>query len=90
MKIKIFETQFAQTTKAYDSIKSEWNQLVKSQNDVNTLFESLFENNKILTIVDDNKGVWFKGKDIGSVLRYGNTMDAIITHVEEIDKIVIF
>jgi len=81
------EDKINQTTKAYEAIKVEWDQLTKPQNDVNTLFDSLFENSKILTFVDDNGGIWFKGSDIARVLEYANTKQCIIEHVEECDKI---
>jgi len=58
----------------------------KSQNDVNSLFESLFENSKILTIVDDNDGIWFKAKDVAAVLGYKDRKDCIREHVDEGDK----
>jgi len=80
--------QIAQTTKAYDAVKAEWDKLQKHvADDVNTLFESLFENKKILTIVDDNKGIWFKANDVCSILEYIKLRDAVLNHVEKHDRI---
>ena len=81
-----FETQFAQTTQAYEAIIAERNQLTASH-EVNSLFESLFEDNKMLTIIDDNGCIWFKANDIARVLEYVNTKQCIIEHVEDEDKI---
>jgi len=85
MKINV-EDKINQTTKAYEAIKAEWERLIKAQNDVNTLFDSLFENCKILTIVDDNGGIWFKAKDVASVLEYKDCDDSIREHVDQEDK----
>lgn len=54
------------------------------------VIEKIYQNEKglnweILTIVDNDE-IWFKGKDIATILEYKDTRTAIIDHVEENDK----
>ena len=51
----------------------------------------LFENEefgKVRTIVEGGE-IWFVGKDIAAILGYGNTKEAVISHVDEEDKRII-
>ncbi len=45
-----------------------------------------FKNYKIGVITDKNYNLWFNGKDIGKVLQYSNTRDAISNFVDIDDK----
>ena len=53
---------------------------------VNSVFEQMFENQAILTVRDNNDTVWFKAKDVASILGYKDTDDAIRRVVQEDDK----
>lgn len=44
-----------------------------------------FEDNTVRTIEKDN-AMWFVGKDVADILGYGNTRDALMSHVDEEDK----
>jgi hypothetical protein len=44
----------------------------------------LFEGNKII-VMNVNNEIWFKGKDIATILEYQNTNKAIITHLNKDD-----
>ena len=41
----------------------------------------------ILTFIDERQNVYFKGRDIALALRYKNTKDALINHVDKKYKI---
>jgi prophage antirepressor-like protein len=45
-----------------------------------------FDESNVLTIIDKDKNVWFKGFDIASILGYKDKDYAIRTHVDEEDK----
>ncbi|MBR7084452.1 MAG: Bro-N domain-containing protein [Oscillospiraceae bacterium] len=45
-----------------------------------------YEDAPLRTFVDENGEIWFSGKDTASLLRYANTKDAILTHVDEADR----
>lgn len=47
-----------------------------------------FDGNEVRTVLIDGE-VWFVGKDIGGVLGYSNTRDAITRHVDELDQIIL-
>jgi len=70
------------------------NQVIKSQNSgktcktVNSVFEQMFENQAILTVRDDNDVVWFKAKDVCTILEYKSPKDTIRRHVQKSDMIV--
>ena len=39
-----------------------------------------------IRVIEKDSESWFVGKDVATILGYGNTRDALITHVEEEDK----
>jgi prophage antirepressor-like protein/uncharacterized protein YlzI (FlbEa/FlbD family) len=45
-----------------------------------------FDGSNVITIIDKDKNVWFKGCDIASILKYSNQSKAIQKHVDEEDK----
>jgi len=47
----------------------------------------IFDNSKIDIIIDKKNIIWFNAKDICNVLKYKNSKDAIIKHVDKQDKI---
>lgn len=47
----------------------------------------IFDSSKIDIIIDKKKIIWFNAKDICNVLKYKNSKDAIIKHVDRQDKI---
>jgi prophage antirepressor-like protein len=47
----------------------------------------IFDSNKIDIIIDNKDVIWFNAKEICVILKYKNTRDAIITHVDIQDKI---
>ena len=46
-----------------------------------------FENNKIITIIDNDNKIWFNAKQICISLEYKQAKQAIINNVEQVDKI---
>ena len=57
------------------------------QNDTNSMFEQMFENSAIMTIFDKNNIVWFRAKDVCSILGYKEPANAIQYWVQNEDKI---
>ena len=50
------------------------------------LITRTFETMDITMIQDDDHEIWFKGRDLASILGYSNTEKAIRTHVDDDDK----
>lgn len=47
--------------------------------------EFLFNDHQVRTVVRDGEP-WFVGKDVAIVLGYGNTKDALLSHIDEEDR----
>lgn len=50
--------------------------------------EFLFNDQQVRTVVRDG-GPWFVGKDVAIVLGYGNTKDALLSHIDEEDRAIL-
>ena len=50
--------------------------------------EFLFNDQQVRTVVRDGEP-WFVGKDVAIVLGYGNTKDALLSHIDEEDRAII-
>lgn len=50
--------------------------------------EFFFENQQVRTVVRDGEP-WFVGKDVAIVLGYGNTKDALLSHIDEEDRAIL-
>ena len=52
--------------------------------------EKMFVNDdleiELTSFIDDKQNVWFKGKDVASILGYSKTRDALLKHVDNEDK----
>lgn len=59
----------------------------KSANNENSVFEQMFENTAIMTVKDNNDVVWFKAKDVCTILGYKKPRDAVSYNVNKEDKI---
>ena len=50
--------------------------------------EFLFNDQQVRTVVRDGEP-WFVGKDVAIVLGYGNTKDALLSHIDEEDRAIL-
>lgn len=50
--------------------------------------EFLFNDQQVRTVVRDGEP-WFVGKDVAIVLGYGNTKDALLSHIDEEDRVIL-
>ena len=50
--------------------------------------EFLFNDQQVRTVVRDGEP-WFVAKDVAIVLRYGNTKDALLSHIDEEDRAIL-
>lgn len=50
--------------------------------------EFLFNDQQVRTVVRDGEP-WFVGKDVAVVLGYGNTKDALLSHIDEEDRAIL-
>lgn len=50
--------------------------------------EFFFENQQVRTVVRNGEP-WFVGKDVAIVLGYGNTKDALLSHIDEEDRAIL-
>ena len=50
--------------------------------------EVLFNDQQVRTVVRDGEP-WFVGKDVAIVLGYGNTKDALLSHIDEEDRAIL-
>lgn len=50
--------------------------------------EFLFNDQQVRTVVRDGEP-WFAGKDVAIVLGYGNTKDALLSHIDEEDRAIL-
>ena len=54
------------------------------------MIEKMFVNDdleiELTSFIDDKQNVWFKGKDVATILGYSKTRDALLKHVDNEDK----
>ena len=41
---------------------------------------------ELTSYIDNKQNVWFRGKDVGEILKYSNVRKAICKHVDNEDK----
>lgn len=61
---------------------------VKNANTNYVTKEFLFNDQQVRTVVRDGEP-WFVGKDVAIVLGYGNTKDALLSHIDEEDRAIL-
>ena len=90
IKIDNYAQRNKKKMKLFHDIQKKMNAMIAEaqKNDpANIVFESLFENSKILTIIDDTGNPWLKAKDVSTVLEYQDKDQSIRDHTEKCDRI---
>ena len=56
------------------------------------MIEKMFVNDdleiELTSYIDDKQNIWFRGKDIATILGYSNTKEALKRHVSEENKMI--
>jgi prophage antirepressor-like protein len=83
----IHKKNMRQQDKVYSKVMRDWNDVLANQTkSCIGVFDLIFENKKIITLNLEGE-TWFKGSDIGKILDYKDSNQAIRDHIRNANKI---